>query len=142
MIEERKAVAMTTAASVILSQAANQVGQNPCTSVGTIPCDARFQYLTGGAASRLRRRAAGNLLRPPFFADFLQHDHVKILPSPQPRARFDADHNVQRDEKDKIRYSAPFRFLTHALSARFSERVIQLLLQHHPDALDADGDAP
>jgi hypothetical protein len=32
----------------------------------------------------------------------------------------------------------PFRWLTHGISAQFSERVIKLVLQHHPDALDDD----
>ena len=55
------------------------------------------------------------------------------------RPIIDRDGIALRDEKNKIRYVANIKWLSHAISERFSERVIALLLQHYPDALDHGG---
>jgi hypothetical protein len=46
-----------------------------------------------------------------------------------------------RDAKGKIRYVSPVRWITLGLAARFSEWVIQLVLEQHPGALDDGGGA-
>lgn len=48
----------------------------------------------------------------------------------------DADGLALRDEGGKIRYASQLRWATHGLSARFGQRVIQLVVAEHPDAFD------
>jgi|SRR6516162_5900220 hypothetical protein len=50
----------------------------------------------------------------------------------------DRDGQPLRDEKGKIRYSSPIRWITHGLAARFGERVVALVLEHDPGAFDRD----
>jgi hypothetical protein len=48
----------------------------------------------------------------------------------------DRDGNVLRDERGKVKYAAPLRWLTRGLALRFSERVVALVLEHNPGAFD------
>lgn len=52
------------------------------------------------------------------------------------RPMLDADGLALRDEGGKIRYASQLRWATHGLSARFGQRVIQLVVAEHPDAFD------
>jgi hypothetical protein len=49
------------------------------------------------------------------------------------------DGETIRDERGKVRYAARIRWLNHSIANRFSDRVIALLLEHEPRALDAEG---
>jgi hypothetical protein len=57
------------------------------------------------------------------------------------RPMIDADGGALRDERGKIRYASPIRWATNGLASRFGERVIALLLKHHPNAF-SDEPAP
>jgi hypothetical protein len=48
------------------------------------------------------------------------------------RPMIDANGVTLRDEKGKVRYSSPLRWLNHGLAARFGERVVALVLKHRP----------
>jgi hypothetical protein len=52
------------------------------------------------------------------------------------RPLIDSEGQLLRDEAGKIKYVATFRWITHGIARRFSALCIELLLTHHPDALD------
>jgi hypothetical protein len=48
----------------------------------------------------------------------------------------DSEGHLLRDDRGKIRYASPIRWMTNGIASRFGEKAIALLLANHPDALD------
>lgn len=51
----------------------------------------------------------------------------------------DGEGRALRDERGKVKYALPIRWSTHSLASEFGRRVIELVHQQHPSALDEGG---